>query len=121
MISNKRAAAAFVDYVLILALASYTIALITWGKMTVSVFTMIVFFTILFLALLFKDRVFKNASLGKRLFKIKVVKKDGSDFTATDALKRTITLILVPIEVNRLIGKNERLGDIWAGTDVVEK
>lgn len=73
-----------------------------------------------FLVILLKDICLNNASIGKRILKLKVVSATDEDLTFWRYFKRTITLILVPVEIILAISKNERIGDIWAKTAVVE-
>ena len=72
--------------------------------------------------LLFKDLTFKNTSIGKKLFKLKIEKTDGTQFTILDEIKRNIPILfaLFPVEIFLvLFNDGIRIGDIWAKTEVV--
>ena len=70
--------------------------------------------------MLIKDCVFKNASIGKRIFMLQVVKTDGTDLTVADLIKRNVPNVIVhPVELFLLVFDDSRLGDRWAGTTVI--
>ena len=117
----KRAIAALIDYYLICFIATYSVSIVTLGKMNVSVLSVTIFFVAYFLAILLKDILFGGASIGKRIFKIKVVNADGTKVSFVSALKRTVTMVLLPVEIAMLFATNRRLGDRWAKTSVVSK
>ena len=72
------------------------------------------------LIFLFKDLFFGKRSFGKRFFKLKIVKKDGTKLTALDLIKRNLTFILLPpIEVLLILITGEKLGDTFAKTTVI--
>ena len=69
-----------------------------------------------------KDLTFSNASLGKKLFGIKIVytdKKNNGKISFLTHLKRNFPLLVLPIEFLLIFIFNKRIGDIWAKTDVV--
>ncbi len=75
---------------------------------------------IAFFLLTFKDWLFFSGnSMGKQLMKIKVIKLDGSRLTLLDCVKRTLPYLIMPVEAYLVLTEQERLGDRWAGTDVV--
>lgn len=75
---------------------------------------------IAFVLLMFKDWLFfSGGSIGKQLMKIKVVKLDGSRLTLLDCVKRTLPCAILPVETYFVLTGQDRLGDRWAGTDVV--
>lgn len=117
----KRLLAAIIDFCVICFLSSALVCITTWGKMDVTPFSITLYFGSFVLLLLFKDFVFKNASVGKRVFKMKIIKTDETSFTIIDALKRTIPIILLPIELLLIMANNQRIGDIWAKTSVVPR
>jgi len=64
--------------------------------------------------------VFKNASIGKRIFKIKVAKTDGTKLMVVDIIKRNVSIIiLLPLEIFFTIINDTRIGDIWSNTCVI--
>ena len=70
--------------------------------------------------ILFRDNIFGNASIGKKLLKIKVVKVNGEKINLITSLKRNILFFLWPVEILLIITDNKRLGDMWAKTIVVK-
>lgn len=71
---------------------------------------------------------FWQRTLAKRLFRLKVIKLDNSRITLLDAIKRNIfnvvELIFFPFVAGILIlstRNKQRLGDILAGTKVIEE
>lgn len=74
---------------------------------------------ILFL-LTFKDWIFFSGnSIGKQLLKIKVIKLDGARLDLLDCIKRTLPYAILPVEAYFILTGQDRLGDRWAGTEVV--
>ena len=70
-----------------------------------------------------KDCLFRNASIGKKIFGIKIVytNRDNNekiDFS-THLKRAVVALLLFQIEMVLVIIKNKRIGDIWAKTEVV--
>ena len=90
--------------------------ILTHADMICSVTVKILFFFFM----LIRDFAFKNASIGKKIFRLKVVKIDGTKLTIGDIIKRNLFMIfLTPIEVFSLLINYRRLGDILAKTIVV--
>lgn len=113
----KRILAAIIDFYIICFLSAFFICIITLGKFDVSPLTITIYLIFSFLTLLIKDFIFKNASIGKRIFKLKVMKTDNTKVTILDVIKRTLPIVvLLPIEVFLLIFNDRRIGDIWAKT-----
>ena len=116
----KRILAAIIDFYIICFLSSAFICVFTLGEFSITPFFIIVYLTISLLLLLFKDFMFKNTSIGKRIFKLKVAKTDGTNLMIVDVIKRNIpVIILLPVEALLLIINNRRIGDIWAKTSIV--
>ncbi|MBN1252405.1 MAG: RDD family protein [Bacteroidales bacterium] len=86
---------------------------------------LILFLPALFYSFIFEN-IFQGQSLGKMLAKIKVVKKDGSQASILNYFIRWIfrlieipfygSVAIVTIAIN---GKGQRLGDLAAGTTVI--
>lgn len=116
----RRLLAAIIDFYIICFLSSAFICVFTLGEFSITPFSIIVYLTISLLLLLFKDFMFKNTSIGKRIFKLKVAKTDGTNLMIVDVIKRNIPIIiLLPVEALLLIINNRRIGDIWAKTSIV--
>ena len=116
----KRILAAIIDFYIICFLSSAFICVFTLGEFSITPFSIIAYLTISLLLLLFKDFVFKYTSIGKRIFKLKVAKTDGTNLMIVDVIKRNIPIIiLLPVEALLLIINNRRIGDIWAKTSIV--
>ena len=116
-INIKRVFAALIDYMIIVA-ASTTVAVLCDGG-EVTPFSGTVFLLLVFLIALFKDFALSGASIGKRALKIRVVSCDDAELSFSKFFKRTITLVLVPVEFLLMAKNNKRIGDIWANTAVV--
>ena len=116
----KRILAAIIDFYIICFLSSAFICVFTLGEFNITPISIIMYLSISLLLLLFKDFAFKKASIGKRIFKLKVVKTDGTNLMISDVIKRSIPIIIIlPVEVLLLIIYNRRIGDIWAKTSIV--
>ena len=116
----KRILAAIIDFYIICFLSSAFIGVITLGQFSITPFSITTYLIIFFMLLLIKDFGFKNTSIGKRIFKLKVAKTDGTKLMIVDVIKRNIPIIfLLPIEALLLIVNNRRIGDIWAKTSIV--
>lgn len=116
----KRILASIIDFYIICFLSSAFICVFTLGEFSITPFSIIAYLTISLLLLLFKDFMFKNTSIGKRIFKLKVAKTDGTNLMIVDVIKRNIPIIiLLPVEALLLIINNRRIGDIWAKTSIV--
>lgn len=118
-INFKRLLAGLIDFYLVVFLSSALILIITLGEMTISVFTVCLYLFTFSILITIKDLLFNGASLGKKILKIRLAKLDGSNFNLIDSFKRTVTIVLLPIEIFLLIKNNKRLGDVWAKTTVV--
>ncbi|MCI8332185.1 MAG: RDD family protein [Clostridiales bacterium] len=85
-----------------------------------------IFSVIYIFCTIFKDRVFRNASIGKKVTKIKLVhvNKDGTHEPIKRSfavyLKRSLPLLVFPLEIIMIIAENQRIGDAWAHTAVVD-
>ncbi len=116
----KRLLAGFIDFYISCLFGTVVFDIVTLGKNKYT-FISVSIYTISTLAfLLLKDAIFKNASIGKRIFKLEIAKKDKTKLTIIDVIKRNIPIvILLPAEVLLLIINNRRIGDIWAKTSIV--
>ena len=116
----KRILAAIIDFYIICFLSSAFICVFTLGEFNITPISIIMYLSMSLVLLLFKDFAFKKASIGKRIFKLKVVKTDGTNLMISDVIKRSIPIIIIlPVEVLLLIIYNRRIGDIWAKTSIV--
>lgn len=70
-----------------------------------------------------KDLIFKNASIGKRVFGLIVIKEDDRySLQVRDLLIRNVLLLpLLAIEILLIIIDNKRIGDVISKTKVVQK
>ncbi len=118
----KRVFAAIIDFYTICFLSSALVGIFTLGKFNITPFSITLYLTTFLLFLLIKDFALKKQSLGKRIFKLKIEKTDGTKLMISDVIKRNISIMaLLPIEVFLLIIDNKRIGDIWAKTSVVSE
>lgn len=118
-INVKRMIAAIIDFFAIAMAAMIFVGVFTALKIDRTVLG-IVYSAFLALLVLFKDFVFKNASFGKKLLQLKIVKTDGTKPRFIDLLLRTLTLVIFPVEIILVLVRNKRLGDALAKTAVVE-
>ena len=116
----KRLLAGIIDHCIICFLATAVIGVVTLGEFNVTPFTTIVYLILYILLLFFRDFALKNASIGKRIFKLKVAKTDGTNLMIVDAIKRSIPIVfLLPVEILLIVIDNRRIGDIWAKTSII--
>lgn len=95
----------------------------SWEQMVI---IFILYFPVLFYSLIL-EALFNGQTLGKRMMKIKVIKIDGYQASFTDYLMRWIlrlvetTIFMGSIALLTIIfnDRNQRLGDIVAGTAVI--
>lgn len=116
----KRLLASVIDFIIICFLSSFTILIITLGTLETNAITITIYLVVFFLLSMFKDCAFKNASVGKRLMGICIVTEDETPVKVRDILKRNLPLLIYPVELLLLWSYDERLGDRWANTFVVE-
>lgn len=119
-INARRIIAAVIDFYIIcfiVTVISYTLVFLT---MYISFHSFVVCFILTYVLILFRDNIFGNASIGKKLLKIKVVKVNGEKINLITSLKRNILFFLWPVEILLIITDNRRLGDMWAKTIVVK-
>ena len=116
----KRILAAIIDFYCICFLSSAFIYAFTLGKFSSTPFFITMYLIVFLSLLLLKDLAFKSTTIGKRIFKLKIVKTDGTNLTIFDVIKRNIPImILLPVEAFLIIVNNRRIGDVWAKTSVV--
>lgn len=114
----KRILAGIIDFYIICFAATFVVAIVTLGELNVSIVTVIVYLLSVFVFMVFKDKVFRNASIGKKIFRIRVFENNKNSLTIMSCIKRNVTLVLIPIEIIFLSTTNQRLGDMWAKTTV---
>ncbi len=115
----KRIIAGVIDFGIACYAGVFVVQIVSLGKVPVSLFTVILYLVSTFSFLIFKDLLFKNASVGKKIFNISIVKNNGTKLKVTDVIKRNITIVfLVPIEVCLLMTDNVRLGEKWSQTSI---
>ena len=117
----RRMLAGVIDFYVICLLASIFVGIITLGQFSVTKFSIVIYLVSCFLLLLVKDITFKDASIGKRMLKLKIVRFDGTKVSTVDTIKRNLTILLLPIEIVLVLTKNKRIGDIIAKTSVISK
>lgn len=119
-VNARRIIAAGFDFYIIcimIVLLSYVLVFITSD---ISFLIFCICFVLTYVLILFRDNFFGNASIGKKLLKIKVVKVNGEKINLITSLKRNILFFLWPVEILLIITDNKRLGDMWAKTIVVK-
>lgn len=114
----KRLVAAFIDFYLILFIALLVVSILSSGRLHISTVTVCAFLLTFLFASIFRDLVFKNASIGKKLFKLQILRNNGAKATFSDILKRNLPLVVFPLELLLILFKNQRLGDLFSKTIV---
>ena len=119
-IRSKRLVAVLLDHVVCTYVAGFVPAIIL--KIVGDDYAVqIVYITLILYAVVvaFKDILFKNASLGKKILGIEVLRKDGTRATARSCVLRNLVFIfLFPVEIILLLNNDERLADKWLDTKV---
>lgn len=109
----KRILAAIIDFYIICFLSTAFIGILTLGRFNITPFSVTIYLVWVSILLVLKDLAFQNESIGKRIFKLKVIKTDGTKLTAVDIIKRNILiLVLLPIEIFLLTVDGRRIGDV---------
>lgn len=115
-----RLIAAWIDHTLFCLVGTSIVGIITVGSFDANVVTVSVYVISYFLLILSKDLICKNASIGKRIFKIKVVRTDGSHIRTVDLIKRNLPILFIlPIEIFMVMINTRRFGDLWSKTVVI--
>lgn len=118
-VKYKRLLAGLIDFYIIAFASGINASIFDIKGTKIEMILNIVVFYISFLVLgTFRDIVFNNASLGKRIMRIKIVPLEKESINFAMRIKRAITLVLVPVEIILILNSNKRLGDYWAKTDV---
>ena len=117
---TRRILAAIVDFYIICFLSTAFVGGVTLGRFDVTPVTIIIYLVLVSLLLLSKDFAFQDASVGKRILRLKIIKTTGTELGRVDIAKRNVSILFLwPVEVLLLIVDNRRIGDIWVKTAVV--
>ncbi len=120
-IKIKRIFASVIDFYVACLVGVSLISVVTLGRLNISALSMLVYLLSVFSCIVLKDLVFKNASIGKRIFGIIIIKTNGTPLCFSDLFKRNILIILLmALEVIFLVLNGKRIGDTWSKTTVVE-
>lgn len=84
------------------------------------ILTEIVYYIVYVVSLSLKDIIYINASIGKRLFDLKIVTNDSHKIGLMIHLKRALPMLIIPLEIFLIIANGKRIGDIWAKTIVTD-
>ncbi len=119
-LTTRRFFAAFIDWTLIAFVGAIVLELLQMTVLQPTIKSYITVFLIVILVL-GKDIVFKNASIGKKIFRLRVVSTSNSDVTSIGRLiLRNVPLVWgFPIEFIMFWRGKKRLGDIWSETEVI--
>ena len=121
MVKVQRIVAAYIDFMLICLVSSFLTYCISFNEEQLSVLSLAVYFISFFLMYIFRDCIFKDASVGKKIMKIKVASLTKQKITWEVEFKRNILMfLLAPIEILLVMIYNERIGDRIAHTVVVQ-
>ncbi|MDE6148787.1 MAG: RDD family protein [Ruminococcus sp.] len=119
-IKLKRLLAGLIDFYIICFISSFLVYFITLGKMNVSFLSLSTYLLSVYALVIYKDNFFGNASIGKKILKIKIISTNQTGLNLITNFKRSLLLVLLPIELLLIIIDNKRLGDMWAKTTVIE-
>ncbi len=117
---KKRILAMFIDYLIVLLISLiplFVYAMVNDFNVFEAVNSIISFSMFL---LILKDLLYKNASIGKKIMKIEIRKKDNEFPSITTVILRNITVIIWPLECLLILLKKDRIGDIICDTKVIE-
>ena len=121
IVRQKRADAAVVDWIIIIAVLFGALKIIFHDAMPGSHFIhQLCWYAVATIVIGSKDLVFRNASIGKKIYGLHVVREFGRGMpTVKSMIMRNIPLdFLFPIELVKFMNGEERLGDEWAHTVV---
>lgn len=119
MLQKKRLLAIIIDYYLILFLSSIPFIILIGNTLKITTFSFNIYISLVMTFLILKDLVFKNASIGKKIMKIEVLKSNNYKPDMLIIILRNSFLIFWPIEAILFFVKGKRLGDIFLNTKVV--
>lgn len=121
-IKLKRLVAGYIDFIICCLLGTSISKVITLRNNNFTFISVSIYAISTIIFIILKDIVFKNASIGKWLFKLEIVKTDETKLRFVDIIKRNVLyIILIPLEVLLLIIHDKRIGDLLAKTLVVSK
>ena len=81
------------------------------------------FYIVFWVVYCFKDCIFGNASIGKKIMKIKIVKTENTNSNKigiTSHILRAVPLLIFPLELVLVLSNNKRLGDKLSKTIIVD-
>lgn len=117
---KKRIYAIIIDYLIILAICQIPLIIYTMLK-DFNIFEALDSkITIVMILTIFKDLTFRNASIGKKIMKIEIRKRDNKVPTITTIIIRNITVAIWPLECILILMKKDRLGDLMCDTKIIE-
>lgn len=118
----RRLVAAYIDFFISCFISSFLVLIVSLGKLDTTVFNVCVYLGTFVITFVLKDLTFKNASIGKKILHIKILKKGQQNIDTITIIKRSIPLILLyPLEGLFILIDNHRLGDIWSKSEVVDE
>lgn len=79
-----------------------------------------IFFVIYYILMVCKDLVFRNASIGKKILKLKIVNESNCMPNIAIVVLRNIFFLIWPIEVIVLLVKGKKIEDIIFKTKVIK-
>lgn len=120
-LTTRRFFAAFIDWTLIAFVGAIVLELLQFTGFEPTMKSYITVFLIVILVF-GKDIVFKNASIGKKIFRLRVVSSsDGTIPSMGRLILRNLPLIFIFAAELIMCCRNNtrRLGDVWAATEVI--
>jgi uncharacterized RDD family membrane protein YckC len=85
-------------------------------------FVAILGYCIMIVLFLLRDAIFYEQSIGKRIMQYRVVRQDGPSMTNDykRSVLRNLSLFIPFVDIFRFLRHQPRLGDIWAGTRLLQ-
>ena len=118
----RRLLAAVIDHYVLCWVASFIVEILMLAGVGNVPIIITVFLIVYFSLLIFRDCAFKNASIGKKILKLEILREDGTKPQITDLLKRNIMgMFLFPLEALLVVFNDKRIGDVFSKTLIVCK
>ena len=74
------------------------------------------------LIFVYRDVIFKGQSIGKRIFKLKIVDLETKNLPLKSKLiRRNVFFFILPIEIILIIIKNQTIGDMVTNTTIIKQ
>ena len=127
MIKLRRFLAMYVDFEIIVIIDVSVVQLIMFGyhdsNILMQVISLLLCLIIFFLCIIQKDTIFKNASIGKKIFGLRIFYMNGDipdRKVIVDRIKSSLS-VLFPLQIINILVNNQTDGDKKCNTIVADK